>query len=145
VTTKPPVVIDAPQDVDAYISNAPRDVQPKLRQLRAAIRRVAPGALETTSYFDIPGYSYPGYDYNGMFVWFSYQATFVGLHLRPPTLEDHAKEVRGYAGTKSILRLPIDGELPVPLIERLVRSSLRVMKEKKRPESAKAPSRSGRR
>lgn len=55
--------------VDKYIANAPKGVQGKLREIRAAIRQAAPGATERTDYFQLPGYSYEGYDYDGMFVW----------------------------------------------------------------------------
>jgi uncharacterized protein YdhG (YjbR/CyaY superfamily) len=77
--------VDAAEDrmsVEAYIANCPKEIQSKLKGIRAAIREVAPGATETTSYFDIPGYSYPGYDYNGMFVWFSFKEPNIRLHLR---------------------------------------------------------------
>lgn len=43
--------------IDAYIAKCPKNVQSKLKELRAAIREAAPGAIETTSYFEMPGYS----------------------------------------------------------------------------------------
>ena len=116
------------ESVDAYISRCPKSVQAGLRAVRAAIREVAPDATETTSYFDIPGYSYPGYDYNGMFVWFSFQKTGIGLHLRPPVVERHTKELAGYPRTKSIVRFPPDQPVPVALVKRLVTASLNVMR-----------------
>lgn len=70
--------------VDKYIANAPKGVQGKLRQIRATIREAAPGATERTDYFQLPGYSYEGYDYDGMFVWFSFKRPNIRLHLRPP-------------------------------------------------------------
>jgi uncharacterized protein YdhG (YjbR/CyaY superfamily) len=73
-----------PKDVEAYIANAPEEAQSKLGEIRAAIREVAPDATERTDYFQIPGYSYEGYDYNGMFVWFSFKKSYVCLHVRPP-------------------------------------------------------------
>ena len=56
--------------LDSYIAGCPENVQATLNELRATIRGVAPGATETMRYFEMPGYSYPGYDYNGLFVWF---------------------------------------------------------------------------
>ena len=102
-------------------------------RIRAAIKKVAPGAIETTSYFDIPGYSYPGYDYNGMFAWFSFRNSFIGLHVRPPTIENHKKEVAGYATTKAIVKFPCDSPVPVPLVRKLVKASIALMKGKKSP------------
>ncbi len=115
-------------DVDAYIANAPRDVQAKLREIRAAIREVAPGAMETMEYFGWPGYYYPGYDYNGMFAWFRVRNSRLSLMVRPPTIEIHEEELAGYAKTKAALHLPSDETVPVPLIKQLVKTSLRIMK-----------------
>jgi hypothetical protein len=36
-----------PKDVDAYIARAPKEVQDKLKEVRAAIREAAPTALES--------------------------------------------------------------------------------------------------
>jgi uncharacterized protein YdhG (YjbR/CyaY superfamily) len=137
--TKRRAVVDSPSDVESYIARAPPEARKRLRQVRAAIREVSPGAIETTSYFELPGYSYPAYsyNYNGMFAWFSYRETFIGLHLWPAALKQHAREIRGYSSTKSILRLPIDGGLPIPLIKKLVKTSIRILKQKKEPKAAR--------
>ncbi|HUH99555.1 MAG TPA: DUF1801 domain-containing protein [Nitrososphaerales archaeon] len=124
-------------DVDAYIARAPRNVQGKLRAIREAIMDVAPDATETTNYFEMPGYFYPGYDYNGMFVWFGFRKSHLSLLLRPPTIQMHEGELAGYATTKAAVHLPLDGETPVPLIKKLVKTSLGIMKA--RPKKA-APS-----
>ena len=131
MTKKQPEVVSSTENVDAYISQCPEDIQRKLKQIRAAIKEVAPGAIETTSYFDIPGYSYPGYDYNGMFAWFSFQNSVIGLHVRPPTIEHHKTEVAGYATTKAIVKFPCDSPVPVPLVRKLVKASIALMKGKK--------------
>ena len=44
------------KNVDAYIAAAPKEVQPKLREVRTAIREVAPAAVESISY-GMPFYS----------------------------------------------------------------------------------------
>ncbi len=119
------------RDVDAYIAKAPRDVQAKLKEIRAAIMEAAPGATETTEYFQWPGYYYPGYDYNGMFVWFRVQGSRLSVMVRPPTIEMHRKELAGYSKTKAALHLPSEGAVPVPLIKKLVKTSLGIMKDGK--------------
>jgi uncharacterized protein YdhG (YjbR/CyaY superfamily) len=114
--------------VDAYIASCPKAIQPQLKEIRVAIREIAPDAIETTSYFDIPGYSYPGYDYNGMFVWFSCKKSGIGLHLRPPVIQQHSKELESYAKTKAIVRFVPEEKIPIPLVKKLVRASLKVMR-----------------
>ncbi len=89
----------------------------------------------------MPGYFYPGYDYNGMFVWFGLQKSHLSILLRPPTIQMHAKELAEYSTTEAALHLPLDGKTPVPLIEKLVRTSLGVMKAKPRRAAASKPRR----
>ena len=115
---------------DEYIENAPKDVQSKLNELREVIRDVAVEATERTDYFQIPGYSYSGYDYySGMFVWFSYKNSSVRLHVIPPVIENHKKELAEYQLTNSIVSFKIDQKLPMTLIKKLVKESLKTMKE----------------
>jgi uncharacterized protein YdhG (YjbR/CyaY superfamily) len=116
--------------VDAYIASCPADVRGKLKEIRAAIKQAAPGVTETTSYFQIPGYSYPGYDYNGMFAWFDLQKSYINLRIRPPAIEGYRKDLERYARTKSVVRFPLDQKIPVPLVKKLVKASVRVMKER---------------
>ncbi len=119
-----------PGGVDEYIATCPKEVQGKLKKIRAAIRDAAPGSTETVSYFEIPGYSYAGYDYNGMFAWFSFKKPHVRLHVRPPVIQDHKKDLKGYATTKAIVSFPADQEIPTALVKRLVKASLKTMKDK---------------
>jgi uncharacterized protein YdhG (YjbR/CyaY superfamily) len=119
-----------PGGVDEYIETFPKEVQGKLQQIRAAIQDVAPGSTETVSYFQIPGYSYEGYDYNGMFAWFSYKRSDVRLHVRPPVIQDYKSELAGYATTKAIVSFPSDKEVPIALVKKLVKASIKVMKDK---------------
>lgn len=116
--------------VDRYIASAPKGVQAKLRQIRAAIRAAAPGATERTDYFRLPGYSYEGYDYDGMFVWFSYKKPNIRLHLRPPVIQNHKKELAACPTTKAIVGFPADGTISMALVKKLVKASIKVMKEK---------------
>ncbi len=116
--------------VDKYIANTPKEVQTKLKAIRAAIREAAPGATERTDYFQWPGYSYEGYDYNGMFVWFSFKTPYIRLHLRPPVIQDHEKELAGCTTTKAIVSFPADRAISKALVKKLVKASLKVMKDK---------------
>jgi uncharacterized protein YdhG (YjbR/CyaY superfamily) len=122
-----------PGGVDEYIAKCPKGAQNRLREIRNAIRGAAPGSTETTSYFQMPGYSYEGYDYNGMFAWFSFKAPYVRLHVRPPVLEDYKKHLGDYATTRAIISFPLDKAVPKALLKKLVKASIAVMK--KRQES----------
>jgi uncharacterized protein YdhG (YjbR/CyaY superfamily) len=117
-------------DVEEYISNCPREAQGHLAKIRAAIRAAAPGATERTDYFQMPGYSYPGFDYDGMFAWFSFKKPYVRLHVRPPVIQDHSKLLAGYPVTKAIVSFPMGKPLPVTLVKSLVRASVKAMKDR---------------
>ena len=117
-----------PGGVDEYISAQPDYVQDNLRKIRSVILAIAPESIETVSYFQIPGYSYGNYDYNGMFVWFSFKKPYVRLHLRPPVSDNYKKQLKGYVTTRSIVSFSVDKDLPVGLVKDLVKSSLKVMK-----------------
>lgn len=115
--------------VDEYIFNQPEEIQAKLKAIRAAIREVAPDAIETVSYFGIPGYCYEGYDYNGMFAWFSYKKPYIRLHVRPPVPEANAKELKGCKVSTGIIGFPEKDEVSAELISKLVSASLTAMKD----------------
>jgi len=121
-----------PGGVDEYIEKCPKGVQPRLKDIRSAIRVAAPGATETVSYFQMPGYAYEGYDYNGMFAWFSFKAPNVRLHVRPPVLEENTKHLGDYAVTKAVISFPAARAIPKALVQKLVKASVKAMKQKKK-------------
>jgi uncharacterized protein YdhG (YjbR/CyaY superfamily) len=120
-------------NVGAYIAKAPKTVQPKLREIREAIRDAAPGATERTDYFSWPGYSYDNkdYDYDGMFAWFSLKQPHVRLHVRPPVIQNHKKELAAFFTTKAVVGFPSDKPIPKTLVKKLVKASIKVMKDMK--------------
>jgi len=118
-----------PGGVDEYIAKQPENIQAKLTAVRSAIREVASDAIETVSYFKFPGYCYEGFDYNGMFAWFSYKKPYIRLHVRPPVAKDHATELVGCKITTGIISFPEEREISSELIKKLVNASLEVMRD----------------
>jgi uncharacterized protein YdhG (YjbR/CyaY superfamily) len=117
--------------VDEYIARCPKEAQGDLAKVRAAIRAAAPGATERTDYFQMPGYSDQGIDYyDGMFAWFSFKKPHIRLHVPPSVIQEHRKELTGYATTKAIVNFPRGKPVPTTLVKKLVRASLKAMKEK---------------
>ncbi|TMF23705.1 MAG: DUF1801 domain-containing protein [Chloroflexi bacterium] len=96
-------------DVDAYIAAAPRTVQPKLRQLRTAIKAAAPKATEKISY------GIPFYDYKGRLIYFAIHTTHIGMY---PSGD--AKGLEKYLTEKATLRFPLDEPLPLERIRKLI-------------------------
>jgi uncharacterized protein YdhG (YjbR/CyaY superfamily) len=120
-----------PNEVNEYIAKCPQEAQGNLAKIRAAIRAAAPGATERTDYFQWPGYSYPGiHYYDGMFAWFSFKKPHIRLHVPPPVLQQHRKELAGYATTKAIVSFPMEKPVPITLVKKLVKASVKVMKNR---------------
>lgn len=111
--------MEKPKDVDAYIASTPKEVQSKLRELRAAIKEAAPTARERI------GYGMPYYDYKGRLAWFGLAKAHIGLYIRPPVIEEHKSELEGYETTKSTVRFPLDKKLPIALIKKLVKARMK--------------------
>lgn len=106
------------KSVDAYIAAAPKEAQAQLREIRAAIREVAPAAEESISY------GMPCYD-KGQLAWFGLMKAHIGLYLRPPIIQEHRDELAEFTTTKSAIRFPLDEKLPVPLIKKFVKARMK--------------------
>jgi uncharacterized protein YdhG (YjbR/CyaY superfamily) len=118
--------------VDAYIARCPKEARGDLAKVRAVIQAAAPGATERTDYFQMPGYSNPGVDYyDGMFAWFSFKKPHVRLHVPPSVIQEYRKELAGYATTKAVVSFPKGKPVPMTLVKKLVRASLKAMKDKR--------------
>ena len=108
--------------VDDYIAAFPPAVRKVLREVRATIRKAAPGAAETISY-RIPAYKVDG----RTIVFFAGFKNHVGMYppIRDATL---TKATARYAGEKGNLRFPLDEKMPLALITRIVKSKLKEAK-----------------
>lgn len=109
----------APKNVDDYISEAPVEVQDKLKEVRAAIREAAPTAVESISY------GMPYYKYKGRLAWFGLAKAHIGLYLPPPVVKEHENELSDYGTTKSAVRFPLDKKIPVPLIKKIIKARMK--------------------
>jgi uncharacterized protein YdhG (YjbR/CyaY superfamily) len=101
------------KNVDTYIAKAPKNLRPKLKQLRVLIKKLVPTAQERISY------GMPFYDYKGRLIYFAAMRGYIGLYIPPPIIADHAEELNAYITTKSAIHLPLT-KLPVALIKKLI-------------------------
>ena len=111
--------IPKPKDVDAYIAAAPKEVQGKLKELRAVIRKTAPAAVERISY------GMPYYDYKGRLAYFSLWKAHVGLYIPTPIIAEHKSELTAYETTSATVRFPLDKRLPIALIRKLIKARVK--------------------
>jgi len=106
-----------PKSVDEYIAAQPEAVRTKLEQVRAAIRRAVPEAVE-----DI-GYRMPGYKLHGKSMLYfagfkEHYSLFAASGTFFAALED---ELRGYELRKGTVHFPFTKPVPVKLISRIAK------------------------
>lgn len=106
----------APADsIEAYIAAQPELLRPKLEQVRAAIRKAVPDAVE------VIGYGMPGYKLRGKpllyFAGFkNHYSLFAASGSFFATLKD---ELQGYDLRKGTVHFPLTEPVPVKLIGRI--------------------------
>jgi len=123
--------MDAWKNVDEYIAAAPEEIQPKLILLRATIRKAAPDAVESISY-GMPFYSFKGEaGFKARLCYFGASKRKIVFYMRPFAFEEHVDEVSEYKSTKSALHFPVDKEIPIPLIKKLIRTGIKKHKAEK--------------
>ena len=107
-----------PKTVAEYIAAAPKELRGTLKELRAVIRRTAPGAEEKISY------GMPYYGYKGRLAYFKLSKNHIGLYIPPPVIAEHKHELKGYETAMATVRFPLDKKLPVGLIGKLVKARM---------------------
>src|SRR3954470_12704375 len=106
---------DVPKSVDEYIAAQPEALRPKLEQVRAAIRKAVPDAVEGI------GYRMPGYKLHGKpmlyFAGFKeHYSLFAASGTFFAALED---ELREDEMRKRTVNFPLTEPVPAPLISRI--------------------------
>ena len=104
--------------VDDYIAGFPIDVQRKLKQMRATIRKAAPGATETISY------RIPAFKMTRMLVWYAAFSNHIGFYPGAGGVAHFKKELSSYKFAKGSIQFPFDEPLPLALVTRIVKFRL---------------------
>lgn len=104
-----------PTTIDEYIADFPRDVQPLLEKVRAAIRKAAPDAEEAIKYM------MPTYVLKGNLIHFAGYGHHIGLYPGSRPIEVFKEELSKYETAKGTVRLPLDKPIPVGLIGKITK------------------------
>ena len=106
-----------PNSVDEYIAAQPEAVRPKLAQVRAAIKKAVPDAVE------VIGYRMPGYKLHGKsMLYFAAFKEHYSLFAASGTFFAALKEeLRGYELRKGTVHFDLAKPVPVKLITRIAK------------------------
>ncbi|HLJ77930.1 MAG TPA: DUF1801 domain-containing protein [Acidobacteriaceae bacterium] len=106
-----------PKSVDEYLAAQPEPVRQKLEQVRAAIRKAVPEAVESI------GYRMPGYKLHGKpMLYFAGFRNHYSLFAASGTFFAALKdELRGYELRKGTVQFPLEEPVPVKLISRIAK------------------------
>ncbi len=103
------------KSIDEYISQFPMTTQRKLIEIRKIIHETAPDATEKISY------AMPTFYLNGNLVHFAGYEHHIGFYPVPTALEKFKKDIEKYKHSKGGVQFPLDQELPIGLIKRIVK------------------------
>ncbi len=115
-----------PADVDAYIAAFPKEIQERLGQMRAIIKKAAPEAEEVISY------NMPAYKKNGILVYFAGYKNHTGFYPTATPMKAFAEVLAAYKSSKGAVQFPHDKRLPVGVITKMVKYKLRENKERQK-------------
>jgi len=102
--------------IDEYIRMFPGNVRVLLEQVRLAVRRAAPEAVETISY------QMPAFKLNGkVIVFFAAWEKHIGFYPTPSGTKAFDRELAHYKRAKGSIQFPMNEPLPLDLIGRIVR------------------------
>lgn len=102
-----------PTTVSEYINAAPKEARAKLRQMRATIRKAAPGADESLKW------SMPAVSKGRILVMYAAFKDHVSLFPTPSGIKAFSKELKDYNVSKGTIQFPLGGKLPLGLIRKI--------------------------
>ncbi|RPJ08832.1 MAG: hypothetical protein EHM28_03210 [Spirochaetaceae bacterium] len=102
--------------IDQYIRQAPREVQAKLKEMRAIIKSALPP--ETTEKIS---YQMPTFFLRGNLVHFAAFKNHIGFYPTPTGVSAFEKELEKYETSKGAIQFPFGKPLPAALIKRIVK------------------------
>jgi uncharacterized protein YdhG (YjbR/CyaY superfamily) len=103
------------KNIDDYIAAFPKNVQPKLSELRSAIKESAPEAEEAISY------GMPTYKLNGNLVHFAAYKRHIGFYPTHSGILAFEEKLSIYKHSKGAVQFPIDDPIPLDIVREIVR------------------------
>jgi uncharacterized protein YdhG (YjbR/CyaY superfamily) len=102
-----------PANITEYISAAPKAAQKKLREMRACIRKTAPGAEEGMKW------GMPAFSHRRILVTFAAHKHHIGFYPTPSAVSAFSKDLSKFATARGSIQFPLDKPLPLGLIRKI--------------------------
>jgi uncharacterized protein YdhG (YjbR/CyaY superfamily) len=102
-----------PTTITEYIAAAPKGAQKKLREMRATIRKAAPGAAESLKW------GMPAFSYKRILVTFAAFTHHIGFYPTPSAVKAFAKDLKPFHTAKGSIQFPLDKPLPLSLVRKI--------------------------
>src|SRR5215510_6341931 len=110
--------------VSEYITLAPAPARKHLRELRAILKSVSPGAKETLKWRT------PVYEEKRILFAFGAYKTHINFMPTPAVIRQFSAELANYKVGKGSIQLPYDQPLPKALIRRIAARRVKDLREK---------------
>jgi len=108
--TPPPV---KPKTVSQFIKAAPRESRAHLREIRACIRKAAPGAKESLKW------GMPAFSFKRILVMYAWYRHHVGFYPTSSAVRAFQKELAGFKTSTGSIQFPLHKPLPTSLIRKI--------------------------
>jgi uncharacterized protein YdhG (YjbR/CyaY superfamily) len=102
-----------PKSITEYINAAPKEARKKLREMRACIRKSAPGAKESLKW------GMPAFSYRRILVTFAAFKQHIGFYPTPSAVSAFAKDLSRFATATGSIQFPLEKPLPLLLIRKI--------------------------
>jgi len=104
---------------EEYLATLPNEKRAVLTKLRAALRKALPQAEEVISY------AMPAFKQDGIVIWFAAAKNHYAVYVYPRVMAVFKEELKDFSGTKSAIHFSYDKAMPVKLITKIAKESLR--------------------
>ena len=102
-----------PKTVSQFIKAAPRESRAHLREIRACIRKAAPGAKESLKW------GMPAFSFKRILVMYAWYRHHVGFYPTSSAVRAFQKELAGFKTSTGSIQFPLHKPLPTSLIRKI--------------------------
>jgi uncharacterized protein YdhG (YjbR/CyaY superfamily) len=113
-----------PRTIADYINAAPKEARTKLREMRACVRKAAPGAKESIKW------RMPAFSYRRILVMFAAFKHHIGFYPTRSAMSAFAKELSKFTMGRGSIQFPLEKPLPLALIRKITALRVRESLEK---------------